>query len=406
MSSWAARTEEGPAERIEVQQRPQGRVAGALHPTVADAVEALEAAGAGQQALRDRTAFVLVLVDHAVVPGVEGQGQSPTEAVGVLDAGVHAEAPGGRVDVGGVPGQHDPAAAVVVDDPLVHPVHREPLHVREPGGGVAGATAVELGEAVEGVVGEAPDRQLLGAEGGGETPAARLGEGEREQRPVLVEPRVDPVGLELPVEQDIREDDGLLEIGADAPERQTERAAHGAATAVRAHHPGGADLLAPPRPGDLDDDTVTLLTKADEAPVPFDAPARRGDEVGEHLLGAALRGVEQEREPRRVRRRERDAEREARSVVRLGVGDADPGLDQGVGDTEVVEDLEGPRGDARGPGGAGRRGGLVDHPHSDAAAQEVRGQREADGAGPHDEDVGHGHRGHRCLRCGVTPLRS
>ena len=54
---------------------------------------------------------------------------------------------------------------------------------------------------------------------------------------------------------------------------------------------------------------------------------------------------------------------------------------------------------------AGRRGGLVDHPHCDAAAQEVRGQREADGAGPHDEDVGHGSRV-IVLRYGVAPLRS
>jgi len=39
-------------------------------------------------------------------------GELPGEVGGVLDAGVHADAAGGEVVVGGVPGEEDPGAAV------------------------------------------------------------------------------------------------------------------------------------------------------------------------------------------------------------------------------------------------------------------------------------------------------
>ena len=199
------------------------------------------------------------------------------------------------------PGQHDPAAPVVVDQPLVHAVHREPLHVGEPRGGVAGPTAVELGDAVEGVVGEAPGRQLRGAERGGDAPPARLGEGEREQGAVVVEPRVQPVGGRSQSDQDVREDDGLLEVRS--PENGTPSVRRTVLRPPSAPTIQAARMTSTPPagPADLGDHTVAVLAEAGELPLALDPPAAGDDQVGQHPLGLALRVVEQEREPGGVR---------------------------------------------------------------------------------------------------------
>ncbi len=90
--------------------------------------------GAADDFLADGPALGVVAGEQAGVGRARaGQGELPGQVPGVLDAGVHSLGAGRRVDVGGVPGDEDPAVAVAVHDPVADAEHRGPADVE--GGG-------------------------------------------------------------------------------------------------------------------------------------------------------------------------------------------------------------------------------------------------------------------------------
>ena len=70
--------------------------------------------GGGQHAGAGRVAFAVVAVEQVRRPGAaRGGGELPAEVERVVEGDVDADRPGRRMDVGGVAGQHDPAADVL-----------------------------------------------------------------------------------------------------------------------------------------------------------------------------------------------------------------------------------------------------------------------------------------------------
>ena len=60
---------------------------------------------------------------------MEDVGQFPGEVHGVADAGVHALAADGAVDVGGVAEEEHAASVEVIGDAVVDAIGREPVHI-------------------------------------------------------------------------------------------------------------------------------------------------------------------------------------------------------------------------------------------------------------------------------------
>jgi hypothetical protein len=273
----------------------------------------------------------------------------------------------------------------VVGHALVHPVHREPGHVGQAGRGVAGAPPVQRREAVERLLGERPVGLLGRGQRGGDPPATALGEREGEQGAVGVEPRVDAVGREVPVDEDVGQHDRLLAQVARPAEGDAERPAHRAAPPVGADEPPRPHLLGAAGPVEPGHDRVAALPETGEGDAPLDPAAEALDQRGELLLGALLGDVEQEGVAGDVGGGERRAEGRTTVGGGLGGGDRDAGVDERLRDGQVVEDLQGARGDA---GRArGRRGGgrPVDQPHADPATQQVGGEGQAGGSRADDQ---------------------
>jgi hypothetical protein len=142
------------------------------------------------------------------------------------------------------------------------------------------------------------------------------------------------------------------------------------------------------------DDAAALLTKGRQRSCALDPPTQLPDPLGQNQFCLLLGVVQQEREPGAVGGGEGQPEGGTRPLIGLGPGDADPRTQERLSDTEVVEDLEGPRGQAGGARGGRGCFGPVDQSNGQTAPQEVGGQGESGGAGTHDEDVSGSGRGH------------
>ncbi len=190
--------------------------------------------GTGAGGLGDRPALGVVGVEQGHTrPAVQHGGQLPGQVVGVLDAGVGAERPGGRHLVRRVTGQEHPALGVPLGDPLGGVPGRPPgdrhIEIGDADGppDVGGAPLVgELLErlAVFGVPGRVEDPVLTVVHREQRAVGVRAGEVADDELPVVDDPGEVPGG---------EGDADVVEQVAGSVLPDAEPLAHGAAGAVR-----------------------------------------------------------------------------------------------------------------------------------------------------------------------------
>ncbi|GAA0901805.1 hypothetical protein GCM10009574_089900 [Streptomyces asiaticus] len=192
-----------------------------------------EAGGQTEYGRRHRKPLGLVGVQEGLVAAVEHGGQLPADIDGVLDTGVHALAVGGGVDVCGVPGEEDPAHAVVVDHADVQSPAGEP-------GGLAQPHRVRPDQRVHDAL-EGLEGRFAGVAGGdGRLDLEGVGGRQRAQRDrtaLGALPDVPVVAVQA-VQPDIAEQHPLVLVGL-AEERDIQKAPDRPGAAVGADHIAG-----------------------------------------------------------------------------------------------------------------------------------------------------------------------
>ena len=322
-------------------------VAQRLYLVAAEEQQALRL-GVHQQAFTDRMPLGVVAVQQfRWRPAVHGGGQLPTEIDGVLDARVHALAAGRQMDVRGIAGQQDPAAAVLGR-----------LAGRVAEGGAPGRRAMadvlagqplpalgDLGEA--GRLGPLAGRPVLLAHHDPDHAVAQRAGHDHAARPGLAgHPRLDVRSADVGDEHlHGRGATGKIEPG---------RLADGAASAVAADQVARPHPAFPVRGSHGDVDTVAVTGEVDQFVPSADVRAQIRTPFGEHLLGLALRNT-LAAEMRSLQHAEVDRQAtEMAFVADLDV--AEPGQQ-----SALVEDFHGARGETESARLSGRCGKTFQH---------------------------------------------
>ncbi len=317
--------------------------------------------------------LVVVAVEQALGPAAaQLGGEFPAEVDGVLEAQVEGLSADRHLLVGGVPGQQQPAAPVLLGlagrvTEGVHPERRAAVDV------LAGDALPDLGDLRE--LRLAGARQGLAAElvhhhpGDAVAPAGGDGEAVRE-----------------PLEAPVRDVDAV-HVGPDqfaprvgAREAEAAQAPYRAVLAVAAHHVPGPQQHRAVRAEGLDLDVLRAVGEgADGVPAP-EVGAEAARPGAEQLLGADLRDLPLARVRAVQCQVERDAAEVAGHVVRRS-----PQLAE---QAALVEDLHGARVQGRGAGLGGGGGPLLQDDHLGAAEPQFTREHEADRPGTDHDDLG------------------
>jgi len=295
------------------------------------------------------------------------------------------------VDVGGVAGKEHAAGPVAGGVAVVEPEVGQPCRVAQ----AQPATGEAVDDGLQ-VAQRGRARVVLAAivaagrwPHADHAPGRRPAEREAEQHPGRPREHMDAAGLQAAVDLEVGEHEGARVGGT--PEGDAGEVAHGAVGAVAADQVAGSHPLGPAVVvAQRADQLLVVLVGVDAGQLhaPLDGDATRGQVLAEHGFGLGLGEEQQERVGGVV---QADVEQPQRHRVAAGVHLQVDGVvapfDQGLGDAEAAEDLEGARLD-------GQRARLVhavvlavDDPGAGAVGVELRGQRQAGGAGTDDEHV-------------------
>ena len=106
--------------------------------------------GRTEQPCGDGKTLLLIRVEQRIGRASQDRAEFPAEVVRILHARVHALAASGRVNVGGIAGQKDPAYPIAVHHSYIGTVKGEPGCIMQPEIGPSGACIDDLLKALEG----------------------------------------------------------------------------------------------------------------------------------------------------------------------------------------------------------------------------------------------------------------